>query len=675
MLRPIRLRWLPFVALLSLISACTDRVVVPVSVDEVRVNAARITLEVGQGGQLAASVHGRGRELSGRSVSWTSQNLNVVQVNGTGVVQGVSPGTTMVVASSEGQSAEVEISVVPAAVATVEVSPPAASVVIGTTRQLSATLKDTRGATLTDRTISWSSDSALVATVSATGLVTGVATGTARITATSEGQSATAQITVIVAPVATITIAPSPGSVQVDATLQLTATLRDSGGNELTGRTVTWSSPNDAVATVSASGLVTGVSPGSVRISASSEGRSAEAQVTVSQVPVATVHVQPPTGSLEVGDTLHLRAVTRSASGAELTGRLVTWSSDQPSVATVSGHGVVRGVGAGTARITASSEGRTSAPSTIEVQMPLELAFWGNRDGNYEIYTLSADGTREARLTNHSSDDQIPVWSPDGSRIAFITYRDGSHAALYVMNADGTGLTRLTTDAFDYVYDHQWMPDGHSLVFVANGQIYIIGAGGGGLRQLTHSASNSYAPRPSHDGSRIVFNRFSTTTDVYVINADGSGELRLTDGSYNAYTPRWSPDDHRVVYTGSTGGPAQIYVMDANGANQTALTHNGAHNWDPQWSPDGSRIMFINDIHRTANAIFLINADGTGERQLTADFINQSGATWSPDGERIAYTDGATSFSTEVYVINADGTMRSRLTNNVGYEFDVKWRP
>ncbi|HXY20406.1 MAG TPA: Ig-like domain-containing protein, partial [Gemmatimonadales bacterium] len=116
------------------------------------------------------------------------------------------------------------------------------------------------------------------------------------------------------APVATVTVAPATGSVQVGATLPLAATTLDAAGNVLTGRTVTWSSSNTALATVSSTGVVTGVAAGGpVTITATSEGQSGTAAITVTPAPVATVTVTPATGNVYLGQTLALTAVTKDA--------------------------------------------------------------------------------------------------------------------------------------------------------------------------------------------------------------------------------------------------------------------------------------------------------------------------------------------------------------------------
>lgn len=176
----------------------------------------------------------------------------------------------------------------PNAVATVEVTPSSVALGVGQSRQLAASPRNHVGAVVAGKSTLWSSSSPAVATVDAAGLVRGVAAGAATISASVDGKIGTASVTVTALPVATITIAPTTLTVPVAGSASLSATLSDSSGNTLTGRTVTWTSANTAIATVSASGTVTGVAIGSTLITATSEGRSATVPVTVTPNPALT---------------------------------------------------------------------------------------------------------------------------------------------------------------------------------------------------------------------------------------------------------------------------------------------------------------------------------------------------------------------------------------------------
>ncbi|MBA3258816.1 MAG: Ig domain-containing protein [Gemmatimonadales bacterium] len=173
-----------------------------------------------------------------------------------------------------------------APVATVAISPPAATIAPGGTVQLAAVAKNAAGGTLTDRSVSWSTSDATVATVSAAGLVTGVADGAVVITATSESKSGSAAITVS-SPVDAVEVTPPSATILNAEDLQLAATTKDAAGNPLSDRAVTWSTDAGAVATVSATGTVRGVAPGTATITASAEGKSGTATITVTVLDVA----------------------------------------------------------------------------------------------------------------------------------------------------------------------------------------------------------------------------------------------------------------------------------------------------------------------------------------------------------------------------------------------------
>src|SRR5205809_352973 len=286
---------------------------------------------------------------------------------------GADAGTFKVVgkhlATGKSDTATAVVSPVVVPVTAVVVAPATANVTVDSTVQLVAIPVDSAGTALGGRTVTWTSGAPGVATVSASGLVTGVSTGAATITAASEGKSGTAAMTVSSVPVASVAVSPTSASVAVGQTQQLSATPKDANGNPLTGRTVSWSSGNTAVATVAASGLVTGVGAGAATITAASEGQSGTAAITVTSVPVASVAVSPAAASVPVGQTVQLTATPKDANGNTLSGRTIAWASSNPAAATVNTSGRVTGVAAGTATITATSEGK-SGTAAITVTAP-----------------------------------------------------------------------------------------------------------------------------------------------------------------------------------------------------------------------------------------------------------------------------------------------------------------
>ncbi|MES2524450.1 MAG: Ig-like domain-containing protein [Gemmatimonadota bacterium] len=347
-----------------------------------------------------------GSVLTGRTITWSTSDATVATVNNSGVVTTLKAGTVSVTATSEGRSGSATLTVTappPAPVATVTVTLAASSVVAGTSTTATAVLRDAAGATLTGRTVTWTTSDASVATVSATGAVTALKAGTATITATSEGRSGSAALTVTApapAPVATVTVALAASSVAAGASTTATATLRDAAGATLTGRTVTWSTSDQTIATVSATGAVTTLKAGSVTISAASEGRTGSATLTVTApppAPVATVSVSLGSATITEGASTVATAQLRGANGQTLSDRTITWSTSSAAVATVSSDGTVTAQGPGTATITAASEGRTGT-ATVTVQ-PVPVARVTVTPVSATISAMGPQSGRSVQLT------------------------------------------------------------------------------------------------------------------------------------------------------------------------------------------------------------------------------------------------------------------------------------
>jgi len=362
-------------------------IVIPVAT--VNVTPAAPTITVGSSIQLVATtLDADGNTLAGHTITWSSSNESVASVSSDGLVSGLAAGGPVTItATSEGKSgtATVTVAAVVVPVASVAVSPSTKSLIVGATVQLTAVALDASGNALAGRSISWSSSNTGIATVSASGLVTAIAVGgPVTITATSEGKSGTATVDVAPVPVASVTVTPASPTIVIGATVQLTAKTVDADGNTLTGRSVTWSSSNSATASVSGSGLVSGlVVGGPVTITATSEGKSGTASVTIIPVPVASVTVSPSSPSVTVGATLQLTAVTRDANNNVLSGRTVSWSSGNSGIASVSGSGLVTGiVVGGPITITATSEGKSGSASVTIAPVPFNGIATGIKNAN-----------------------------------------------------------------------------------------------------------------------------------------------------------------------------------------------------------------------------------------------------------------------------------------------------
>src|SRR6266566_1401407 len=338
------------------------------------VTPKNVTLQPNQAYDFVAVGFTATGDSADESVSWSASDGSITSTTSGkrhyGHFHNANCGVSKVVATSNpgnlSDTATVTVAGCTVPVASVGVSPGSATVAAGQSVQLTATPKDANGTPLSGRTVTWSSNNTSVAIADVNGNVTALAPGSATITATSEGQSGTAAITVTNVPVNSVTVTPASASIQQGQTVQLTATPKDANGNALSGRVVTWSSSNTSVASVNTGGFVTSSAAGSATITAASEGKSGTSAITVTSVPVASVTVSPAPASVPAGQTLQLTATPKDANGNPLTGRVVSWSSSNTSVATVSSSGLVSGVVAGSATITATSEGQ-SGTSAVTV--------------------------------------------------------------------------------------------------------------------------------------------------------------------------------------------------------------------------------------------------------------------------------------------------------------------
>ena len=539
------------------------------------------TILVGDSLRLLARYYRDNTVDSSVAITWSTRDANIATIGASGVVLALTEGATSVIATAGSKVDSATLTIRRAPVATVSVQPSNATVDSGSTFQFAAVLVDHAGRTLTGRTVAWSSSNPTVATVSSSGLVTGIKSGSATITATSEGKSGVASLTVASTPppVANVAVQPANASVDVGKTLQLGAMLTDASGSVLTGRQVTWSSSSTSVATVSSSGLVSGVSAGTATITATSEGKNGTANITVTvpPAPVATVTVTPAPASVTVGQSIQLQATTRDAANNVLTGRTVTWTSSNVSLATVSSTGLVQGVAAGTVTITATSEGKTGS-STVTVSAPAPAP----------VATVVLSPTSASISTGQSTTLQVTLrdaannvltgrtvtWASSNAAVATVSSTgvvQGVTAGSATITATSEGksgtasitVTAASTTAPElprsYLDTHFVPPTGNTIAVPAGGDL--------------QAAINAAQPCDV-----IVLQAGASFTGTYTLpNKSGSCGITIrssaADGSLPAEGARMTPAYASLL--------PKIVSTNSNPALQTAA---GAHNY---------RIMFV----------------------------------------------------------------------------------
>ncbi|HEY0169500.1 MAG TPA: carboxypeptidase regulatory-like domain-containing protein [Pyrinomonadaceae bacterium] len=275
----------------------------------------------------------------------------------------------------------------------------------------------------------------------------------------------------------------------------------------------------------------------------------------------------------------------------------------------------------------------------------------------------------------------VPARAQSAARgkIAFLS-RTSAGADLFVLDLDGNVQTNVTQGRLAGVAAAAWSPDGARLVVSADrgGNLYVVGADGGGLRPLTQNTGFAIAQTPtwSPDGAHIAFVCDAATNyDVCLVDADGGNRRRLTNTDSVYRDLAWSPDGKLIAYASGPGFfDTKIFVMNADGTQPRQLSSGQGADLAPAWSPDGSRIAYENDFQFGPAEIFVMNADGSGQLRLTNDFRADRHPTWSPDGKTIAFaSDRGGAYA--IYLMNPDGTGQARATAGAAEEMNPAWRP
>ena len=287
----------------------------------------------------------------------------------------------------------------------------------------------------------------------------------------------------------------------------------------------------------------------------------------------------------------------------------------------------------------------------------------------------------------------------DAGLIAF-THGDG----IYVMRADGTGVRPLRRGpAASQAVQLDWSPHGSTLAFESRGAIWVVGADGKGLTRLVARGGawgSAHSPTWSPDGRRLAFSA-ENAREIWVVDADGSNAHRLLrlakleDEDIGVGEIDWSPDGRRIAFTAHGGWLAWVYVVNTNGTNLRRLTkQRGFATWatNPRWSADGRRIAFeqwarnpTNNYSDRDSEIYVMTLDSGEQIRLTTNREYDGSPVWSPDGRRIAFVrfgHGCTECPAavrrgheQIFVMNADGTGERRLTQNRVGDASPAWQP
>ena len=599
------------------VSAIVPVTVAALPVAVVRVTPASTKVRAGSSVTLRAdAMNSAGDTITGNPVLWTSSNDVVATVSSFGIATGVSPGIASIVASVNGVTGSALVVVEAVPVASVRVLPVSGALFVGQSLQLTAVTEDSAGRPLTGRLVEWTSSAPAVVTVSSTGIVHALASGSATITARSEARSATSVITTSLLPASAVTVAPGSATVAVGQRVQLTARVLDSAGAQLAGRTVSWTSDQPGVATVAQDGQVTAVAVGRATITATSERKTGQATIDVTPTPVATLTVTPSSLTLPVGTTQLVTAVARDAQGAVLPGRVVTWLSGAPTLATVSQSGLVTATGEGTALIIATCEGQQArvsltvvpaivtqvsvSPTTATLNPDSSRQFAASaRDANGNVLagrpmswsssdravaTVSASGVVTA-LAVGTSQLSASTGGITGSALVTVALVPVANVAmslptLSLVEAGTSTLSATATDSLGGILTGRtlvWASDNPAVATVTQGGVVAAIAPGRAI--VSAAVPNAGVGGTTPSGATAVTVTYAPVTGVSVLPATSSlfagdsvqltatlaGAPPLTTLPATGRSLRWSVADPAVASVSSTG------VVTGIGAGSTTV--------------------------------------------------------------------------------------------------------
>lgn len=534
-------------------------------------------------------------------VTWTSLRPDVASVDQNGNVVALAPGQgTIQVTAAAGLTATAPVVVQQAEFSVREGAQLALSP--GEIDTLHVIVTNQNGRTVNPLTLQWGSTDQSVVRVSLSGVVTAVGPGKATLGVSGLLQNKNVEVSVHQV-VEKLSVRPR---LSVEVLVPLTGTAKFEA-QALTAANVPvpeaplrWSVADSTIAAFDArTGTLTGRAVGKTQLTA--RGPAAGLAVTWN---VAVIAGTPRFLQQRIGMGVNQRHALR-ANYADSAGNVLapatnlTWSSDNPQVATVGEDGTVSGAGYGRARVTATAPGGKTATADVYVVGEIVVASSRAGPGKYQLY--SAERSNLAQLTKLSADTASasdPAFAPDGSRIAFVSLRDGN-AEIYVMNADGSGSTRVTNDP---------LTDGRP----------------------------SFTP----DGQTIVFHSSRTAgkQQIWSVSVDGTGLTQLTRDSVNA-SPTVSPDGQIIAYVSTRNKDSEIWLMGKDGTNQRQFTRAPqSRESEPRFLRDGTLAYLVErrEGNRTVQQVMRADLATGNVTALTGIDLAITSFAVSPSGDLVA---------------------------------------
>lgn len=536
-----------------------------------------------------------GSPAATQQVTWRSFRAEIADIDRAGKVVGIAAGVGAIEASTPGGlSARVQVQV---ALAPWQFLMPRMSLSPLESDTIRAVVPTQGNRPVDPRQFdTWRSTNPDVVTVSPVGVITAMSVGQSEIVASAFGQESRLAVSVH-PPVTFLDIKPRQGEIVVplggSVTFEATAYAADSSVLSEVARV--WLIQDSSIAGLTPTGTVTGRKIGTTTQRLLMRGFP-DATWTIKVVSAGLVLDRTRLG-LGLEDRATLAAFFADERSNPLApASQLTWSSSDPGVVMVDSNGGLTPVTFGRATVTAAAPWGVADTATVFVQG--EIVVTSTREGSADLYAFErADPRRFVRLTQDAGDELAPVYSPDGSRVAYAGNRDG------------------------------------------NFEIYVVDADGANRQRITRTTANETEPAWTPDGTRIVYQSdVSGTPQIWIMQADGSDQLPLTSGGANM-EPAVSPDGTRVAFSSIRDGNYEIYLMNLDGSGQRNITQTGpsTHERVPAWIDDQT-IAFLREARsgRTASWVVVRQVLGGEARVLTEPTLVINDFAVSGDGTLLA---------------------------------------
>ena len=380
-------------------SATCKVTVNPILADSITLDKTELTLTIGASEKLTATV--LPEDVTDKTVTWSTSDAAIATVDNEGNVTAVAVGETTITATCGDKSATCKVTVNPILAESIILDKTELTLTIGACEKLTATVLPED---VTDKTVTWSTSDAAIATVDNEGNVTAVAVGEATITATCGDKTATCEVTVNPILAESITLDKTELTLTIGATEKLTATLLP---EDVTDKTVTWSTSDASIATVDVEGNVKAIAVGEATITATCGDKSATCKVTVNPILAESIILDKTELTLTIGASEKLTAIVLPE---EVTDKTVTWSTSDAAIATVDTEGNVTAISVGEAVLTATC-GEISTSCRVIVEKISGIAFVSADDINIVV------NGNELTIKGVTSEDKVTIVRQDGAVI------------------------------------------------------------------------------------------------------------------------------------------------------------------------------------------------------------------------------------------------------------------